>query len=498
MKKINIKLEPLGKIVKIEAGLFLQDILFEYGIEFPCGGNGICGKCKIRLLEGNLAVNDIQRQYFSKEELANGWRLACQCRVMEPVALELVQWEMQILSDDQEFRIKGQNGFAVAVDLGSTTLVAQLIDEQAGKVIGTETALNAQAKYGADIMSRIDFALNNSGSEKLQKIIRQQIYSMVRKLIRSARNPDIQIDQVGIVGNTVMHHLFCGKDITPMSRVPFETENGKEWTVPAREIDWTLPGNPELRFYPCLGSFVGSDILAGIIATELYKEEELTALIDLGTNGEIVVGDKNQILCASTAAGPAFEGAKISRGMRAMKGAISKVTLENGQMKSHIIGGGSAKGICGSGLVDAVACALEMGLIDKSGRIHTEKDEIVVQSPVIITQQDIRELQLAKAAIAAGLEILCQRLSASLMDIQKIYIAGAFGNYINVDNAVKIGLINNRIGKIIQAGNTALNGVKKIIIQNQEYQSIFQRTRHIPLAVDTEFMDRYVDNMNFP
>jgi len=497
MKKINIKLEPLGKIVKIEPGGYLQDILFEYGIEFPCGGDGICGKCKVRLIKGNLAINDIQRQYFTDEELADGWRLACQCRVTEPVTLELIQWEMQILSDNKKLKTSGQNGFTVAVDLGTTTLVVQLIDLSSGFIRGTKTALNPQAQHGADVMSRIEFALSDVGAKKLRQFIRNIISEMVMELINELGHEDIPITRVVIVGNTAMHHLFCGVDVTPLSKVPFETKNDGEFVWQSTELGWNLPGNPAVRFLPCLGGFVGSDIMAGIIATELYLEEELTALIDLGTNGEIVVGNKNQILCASTAAGPAFEGAKISMGMRAVTGAISKAVIKDGQIEAHVIGGGRALGICGSGLVDVVACALDLGLIDKSGKILNMSGKIEIRDAVFLIQQDIRELQLAKAAIAAGLEILIQRFS-SMSDIGKIHIAGAFGNYINIDNAKRIGLLNSSFTNFIQAGNTALHGAKEIVIGSKKYQLILELTRHVSLGTDAEFMDMFVDNMNFP
>ena len=494
---IDIKLEPLGKTIQIEANANLQDVLFEFWIEFPCGGDGHCGKCKIRLLEGNLKVNDLQQEFFTEPEIADGWRLACQCRVTEPVTLELVQWEMQFLSDDKQFQTVGRTGYAVAVDLGTTTLVAQLIDLKTGNIISTQTALNPQAKYGADIMSRIDYAMTDTGSKKLQILIRTIILNMILELIRDSKIRNAEFEQIIIVGNTVMHHLFCGIDITPLSRVPFETANGAEFIARAKDIGWLLPGNPELHFLPCLGGFVGSDVLAGIISTELHNENELMALIDLGTNGEVVVGNRKKILCASTAAGPAFEGAKISMGMRATSGAISKVIVENGQLAAHVIGGGPAQGVCGSGLVDAVACALDLGFIDKSGRIVTSDGKIVIQNPVVLTQQDVREMQLAKAAIAAGLEILVHRLSRSIKDIDQVYIAGAFGNYINVENAAKIGLLGFDHQKMVQAGNTALQGAKQIVVHQPKILSVMRRTKHIALATDAEFMERYIENMKF-
>ncbi|MCK4716386.1 MAG: DUF4445 domain-containing protein, partial [Candidatus Marinimicrobia bacterium] len=366
---IDIKLEPLGKIIQVEKHTTLQDVLFDYGVEFPCGGDGTCGKCKVRVIDGDLPINDIQRRYFSREEIANGWRLACQCFVKEPVTLELVQWEMAILSDEFRIEIFGREGYGVAIDLGTTTLVVQLIDLGSGNVTGVRTALNPQAKYGADIMSRIDYALTDNGAQRLKQLIRDQLSDMIQELTGDIAPVEPQVDRVVIVGNTAMHHLFCGVDITPLSRVPFETENGGQFSWNSADIGWQIPGNPKIDFLPCLGGFVGSDILAGIIAAGIHQSDEMIALVDLGTNGEVVVGNRVRILCTSTAAGPAFEGAKISMGMRATTGAISKITLENRQMISHIICGGPAKGICGSGLVDAVACSLDLGLIDGTGKI---------------------------------------------------------------------------------------------------------------------------------
>ncbi|MCK4715383.1 MAG: DUF4445 domain-containing protein, partial [Candidatus Marinimicrobia bacterium] len=208
-------------------------------------------------------------------------------------------------------------------------------------------------------------------------------------------------------------------------------------------------------------------------------------------------GNRVRILCASTAAGPAFEGAKISMGMRATTGAISKITLENRQMISHIIGGGPAKGICGSGLVDAVACSLDLGLIDGTGKIKHPDSAIKISDLVKITQQDIRELQLAKGAIAAGFDILVQRLRILKKDVGKVHIAGAFGNYVNVENATKIGLLDFDHQKMVQAGNTALRGAKMALFSSSDYRSIIERCTHVPLASDEQFMEIFVENMQF-
>lgn len=494
---IDIKLEPLGKTIQVEYNTALQDVLFDYGVEFPCGGEGTCGKCKVRIIDGDLPINNIQKRCFSQEELSKGWRLACQCFIKEPVTLELAQWEMRILSDDYILKSSGGEGHGVAVDLGTTTLAAQIVDLCTGNVAGVKMALNPQAKYGADIMSRIQYALADSGSQRLQRLIRVQLLSMIQGLIADLAPANPQIDKVVIVGNTAMHHLFCGIDVTPLSGVPFKPENDGEFNRDSEEIGWQLPGNPTVVFLPCLGGFVGSDVLAGIVAVGLHESAEMMALVDLGTNGEVVVGNRDRILCASTAAGPAFEGAKISMGMRAATGAISRIKLENGQMINHVIGGGTPQGICGSGLVDAVAGSLDLGLIDGTGKIKHPDTVIKISDPVKITQQDIRELQLAKGAIAAGLDILVRRMGISKADIGKVFIAGAFGNYINVGNAVKIGLLDFDQQKIIQAGNTALRGAKMALFDSSDHQFIIERCAHVPLTDDEQFMEIFVDNMPF-
>ncbi|HCL00017.1 MAG TPA: hypothetical protein DHW42_07950 [Candidatus Marinimicrobia bacterium] len=494
---IDIKLEPLGKTIRVEHNTALQDVLFDYGIEFPCGGDGTCGKCKVRIIDGDLPINDIQRRCFSQEELSKGWRLACQCFVKESLTLELAQWEMSILSDDYILKSSGRAGYGVAVDLGTTTLAAQMVDLRSGNVVGVRTALNPQAQYGADIMSRIQYALADKGAQRLQRLIRVQLLSMIQELIADMAPANLQIDKIVIVGNTAMHHLFCGVDITPLSAVPFEPENDGEFSRASEEIDWQLPGKPTVLFLPCLGGFVGSDVLAGIVATGLHENAEMTALVDLGTNGEVVVGNRDRILCASTAAGPAFEGAKISMGMRAATGAISRIKLENRQMINHVIGGGSPQGICGSGLVDAVACSLDLGLIDKTGKITHPDPVIKIGDMIKITQQDIRELQLAKGAIAAGFDILIRRLGILKKDIGKVFIAGAFGNYINVGNAVKIGLLDFDHQRIIQTGNTALRGAKMALYGSSDYRFIIEKCAHVPLAGDEQFMEAFVDNMPF-
>ena len=241
---------------------------------------------------------------------------------------------------------------------------------------------------------------------------------------------------------------------------------------------------------------MGSDILAGIAATQIFEQDNYSILIDLGTNGEIVIGNKVQIVCASTAAGPAFEGAKISQGMRATTGAISSVDFVDNKFVSHVIGNVPAKGICGSGLVDAMALLLDQGKIGMFGEINSGEDVIELTPGVKLTQQDIREFQLAKAALATGVQVLLNQLNLSYNDIEKVYIAGGFGNFLNVKNLIRCGLIECKEEKIIKFGNTALIGAKMFLFKAEDYtKNILQKTKHINLEGDPSFQDIYIEKM---
>jgi uncharacterized 2Fe-2S/4Fe-4S cluster protein (DUF4445 family) len=246
---------------------------------------------------------------------------------------------------------------------------------------------------------------------------------------------------------------------------------------------------------------VGSDILAGVLATRLHQSEKLEVLIDLGTNGEIVVGNRERMLCASTAAGPAFEGANISMGMRAATGAISEVHAEQGRLRCHVLGNATPRGICGSGLVDAVAVGLELALVKPNGRLAAG-ETLPLAEPVALNQWDVRELQLAKGAIAAGLKILLAQWGAPAEAVSTVYLAGAFGNYINQASARRIGLLQFPSEKILPSGNTALLGAKLALFDLATHQGAYPevtgKIRHVSLHEDPNFQEIYVSEMLFP
>ena len=498
---IKISLFPLGLTFEAEKGTPLQDLLFEHGVEFPCGGQGLCKGCRIKLLHGNLPPTPQLESLFTEEEIRQGWRLACLYTADSDLTLELAQWEAPILTDFSKIEFTPSEGIGIAIDLGTTTIAAQLIDCRTGYVLGVESALNPQAQFGADIMSRIQFDIQPANRNVLTDIIRNELSRLVESLIKKNQT-GLPLQQITLCGNTVMHHLFCGIDTTPLAFYPFEPAEPGIKTFPASEIGWTIENNPAITFLPNLGSFVGSDLLAGILATGMHESNPLIALIDLGTNGEILIGNKEKILCASTAAGPAFEGGRISMGMRAATGAISSAAIQQNEIRCHVIGHVKPRGICGSGLVDAAACSLNLNLIQPTGRLSNGSKEIVLEPPIVLIQKDIRELQLAKAAIAAGTQILLSEINASWDDIQTFYLAGAFGNYLNPHNAKRIGLFSFPEEKITPAGNTALQGAKICLLnglnEDAHFRSILATIQHIPISSSPKFQEIYVDEMNFP
>ncbi|MCE9616714.1 MAG: ASKHA domain-containing protein [Lentisphaerae bacterium] len=499
-RPITIRLDPLDKVVHVRAGAPLQDALFALGVEFPCGGRGTCKGCRIKVLKGDLPPTDHDVQKFTEADIAAGWRLACQAHVKEDLVLHVSQWDSPILSDNTAFAFDPQDGLGVAVDLGTTTLVAQLLDLTTGQVLAVRTALNPQARHGGDIMSRVEFGVSAEGQAKLKDLIRREIGRMIRELVTASHVAPAALHRCVIVGNTVMHHLFCGHSVEPLSHYPFETNHLGLQVLTAKDVGWdefTL----RIEFLPCFGGFVGSDIVAGVLATRIHESEQIEVLVDLGTNGEMIMGNRHGLFCAATAAGPAFEGARIYMGMRAATGAISRVHVRDGRLVCDVIGEGTPRGICGSGLVDAVAGALDLGLVLPNGRLLDGAKKMHLLDPVVLSQTDIRQLQLAKGAISAGVQLLAQRCGTTTDGVARLHLAGAFGNYINVSSARRIGLLPMAEEKIVASGNAALHGAKLALFSRDTERlcaPILKLTEHMTLSSDPKFQDVYVDEMSFP
>ena len=501
MPKGRIYLEPQNRIVEFEEACTLQDLLFPEGVEFPCGGKGCCGGCSIQLLGEKTEPHEIEIAYFSAQEIAEGWRLGCRTQAQDGLRMHLSQWDISILDSHDDVEIQGGIGYGIAVDLGTTTIVAQLLDLSCSGVIGVNKCLNPQAAYGADLMSRIVFARSGQNCAVLVNCVRSAVGELVAGLVESHHIDRDELNRIVLVGNSAMHHFFFGLDIAPLMQVPYEPKLAGLHKITVGELGWRDIGEPQVWALPNLGGFVGGDILGGILSTKMHQRSDIVMLVDIGTNSEIVIGNRERILCASAAAGPAFEGGGIKTGMLATHGAIDSVGIVGGRPKCHVIGGLRAKGICGSGLVDAVAVCLDLGWIEKSGKVASDTREIQLTRNVALIQKDIRQLQLAKGAIAAGVCVLLEEYGIEKNELNAVYLAGAFGNYISVTSAIRIGLLEFSQDKIHPVGNTALLGAKLALSLDAkagEFQELLSRIEHIPLAESPAFQKHFIEATIFP
>lgn len=450
--------------VKDHGGETLLQALRKEGAlpDAPCGGNGTCGKCKVQV---------------NGEEM-----LACRTVVERDMTVEVPQKQTAVLADGAAVQTDGSCDFALAYDIGTTTVVCYLLDGKTGKIIRSAGCANPQAAYGADVISRIQYVMD-TGSAELKNLMEQAMHTLALQVAEEK-----QISMVSVVGNTAMHHLLLGMDPRPLTVPPYMPN-----TTEAVEREG-------LRVLPNIAGFVGGDTVGCMLSAGFEKREKLTLLIDIGTNGEMVLGDKNKKLACSTAAGPAFEGARIACGMRGAEGAVDHVWIENGVLRWSVIGNGEAKGICGSGLLDLVACLLELDVISKTGRMGCETYRLG-ETEVYLTQKDVREVQLAKSAIRAGVELMCSHMGVRPENIEEVLLAGAFGNYLKPASACKIGMIPPCLErKIVPIGNAAGVGAAMCAVSRDAFElakQLAKETTFLELASKAEFQDLFVDCLSF-
>jgi uncharacterized 2Fe-2S/4Fe-4S cluster protein (DUF4445 family) len=424
----------------------------------------------------------------------------------------------------------GKN-YGIAVDIGTTTVVAYLIDLNTGKTLDAASGLNAQKSHGQDVISRINYTLQNDGGiEHLRKRIINQINSMIWDL---SENNEIAIENIysiALAGNTTMMHLAAGLPPGNIATVPFIPVAKNRMTFLAEDLGFGIPKGASAYLLPSISGYVGADIVAATLSSGLFYGDALSLLIDIGTNGEIVLGSRDGLLCCSTAAGPAFEGATIKHGVGGITGAINTVKLEDKKITYTTIAEARPVGICGSGIVDAMALLLRCGVVDDTGRM-LDKDEIAEDATcevapymtevndqpavtladgsktenreaLVLTQKDVREVQLAKASIAAGIMTLVKKAGKQVEDIDVVYLAGGFGSFIDKKNAVRIGLIPAELENKIQViGNAAGTGAVLSLISEEclaECDRIAEQAEYVELSSSPEFQDEYVNNMFFP
>ena len=392
------------------------------------------------------------------------------------------------------------DAYMAAFDLGTTSIAGYLIHIAGKRVVLTAGMRNPQAQYGGDVISRADYALSN-GPKALADCAREAIDGLARKMCIEAGVSWEKIYAVLLAGNTAMHHLFLGISPDSLVHAPYNPVINEPLDLSASHYGLRIHPAARLLTLPVIGGFVGADTVACLISGDWLNREKLTLMIDIGTNGELVLGGRSRRIACSTAAGPAFEGAKITCGMRGAEGAIDHVWLKDGVVGWHIIGEGKARGICGSGLVDLIAVLLETGELDESGKLQSGDTYSIGDTGVYLTQKDVREVQLAKAAMAAGIVLMAEKLGVEVEDIEEVAIAGAFGNYIDPDSACAIGLIPAGLRqRIVPVGNAAGEGAKLSLMDKAAWESgatLASGTEFLELATMPQFQDEFVEQLGF-
>ena len=495
------------KAVPAAAGETILQALQRAGVtsvHSPCGGAGTCKKCTVTVRGGGM----------------DGECLACQTIVAEGMTV--------VLDDHGEMEVQqsgacavyppdeGQTGYAVACDIGTTTVVCHLLNCATGQRIGTIGGANAQKVFGADVIARIQASVMGK-RELMTGAIVDQISDMIRTLCQKAGVPLTEVKTLAVAGNTVMCHLFAGLAPDTIGVAPFTPLSLFGEELDAKTLG--LPFDGTVYITPSVAGYVGGDITADVLSTEMTHLTKPTLMLDIGTNGEMMLGCGDKFVCCATAAGPAFEGANIKQGMPAIPGAISEVTVDNGELKLKVLGDTKPTGICGSGLVDALAVMLDLGAVDETGRLLDEDEvpegtarfigededgnvfKLTEDGSVAVTQADVREIQLAKASIAAGIQVMADRYGVPAENLDALILAGGFGSYIRPRSAARIGLIPMALLPVTRAvGNAAGEGAVSAAISRKartDLAKIQSDCTYIELSSDSAFNDAYIEQMMF-
>lgn len=523
-------------------------------MDAPCGGEGCCGKCKIKILQGAVFPKEAEKEYFSPEEMAAGWRLACLHAVWEDISLELQPAEVvsEIISNGylKEFVKKpsiskelNEQGntllladteiigveagdtrkrlFGLAIDIGTTTVVAALIDLQSGREVASMSCLNGQKNFGQDVITRINYAMTHeNGTAIQQKSIREDIECLIQQIVAQCGESHslsaTDIYEITVGGNATMIHLLAGIDPASMGVAPY-TPGFRGPLVMNAVRDLQLPVSKKCSVYclPAVSAFVGGDITAGVLACSIHQYTGNVLFIDIGTNGEMVLSKGGKLSACSCAAGPALEGMNISCGMRAANGAIEDVKLYGTDsemfVKLSIIGDEKPKGLCGSGLLSAVAELNRVGIIQKSGRLTDHplvekvagKKRFIIdpENSIYLTQQDIRQVQLAKGAILSGIQAMVQANEMSFDEIDEVMVAGQFGANLKAESLAGAGLIPYELEEVVTyVGNTSKSGAYLCLMSTAERtagERIVDEISYIELSSLDGYETLFVKAMEF-
>ena len=608
-KEVKVTFQPSGRSVYVLPGTLILEAAGRAGVvlQTPCGGKGTCGKCKVRVVNGECEPSAAAKDALSPAQINNGYRLACQAYIQGPLTIDIPpesrfeatdqiltthaghhtvvrpvitkrffkltepssedavsdasrltasigQVEIQhrllcklpgflrshewqgtaVIAENRLLALEpgdtSNEAYGIAVDLGTTTMVGTLFDLATGDEKAVFSNMNPQVAFGDDVIARISRVRENHGAlAEMQQEVLKALNSVIGQLVEKSGVTKNRIYELVIAGNSTMQQLFCGLDPSPLGEVPFTPAFNEALRLSARDLGLATNPGAEVFVFPQIGGFVGGDTVAGILAAGMEKVEKPTLLVDIGTNGEIVLAHDESLQATSTAAGPAFEGARITQGMRATAGAIEKVVIQD-DVIINVIGNTRPVGICGTALIDAVAELLRKGLLDETGRIlpaeeGPENTPVALRSrlvnqdgetnfllvpaeesssgePIYLWQKDVRELQLATGAIRAGINIMLRRIGMQAEDLGSVLLAGAFGNFIRRSNARRIGLLPQvPCGRIQFVGNAASLGAKHALLSADERartERLRGRAEHVDLSLDPEFQMEFGMAMMFP
>lgn len=611
MAKHTVNFMPVNRSAIVDEGTTIAEAARKAGVFIKnlCGGQGICGQCRIQIISGNIEIEDKTRAFFSKEEIEEGYVLACQTKIYDNLevlippetrmegakiltgeAIKIAETEinpivkkifldmpqptiednvsdltrisrglrkktgwhgydislnclrkLNVILRESGFRItasvgKHKNGYrllnveqgdttdfhyGIAVDVGTTTVVAQLVEMVTGKILGVTGAPNPQASYGEDVISRIIYACDKNGLGELHQVIIQNINQLIEELITDKNISHNDIVAIVAAGNTTMSHLLLGLMPCSIRVEPYVPVADIYPQVSAKQLG--IKTNPEaiLEVLPSVASYVGGDIVAGVLACGISERPEITGLIDIGTNGEIAIGNNEWLVCCSASAGPAFEGGGTRCGMRATKGAINEITISDGKVNYKTIGNARPRGLCGSGLIDCIYELVKNKIIRPDGKFERDikdarfaivddvpqytivpEEESGTKEPIVITEMDIDNLMKSKGAVFAAMKSLIDYIGINFDQIEKLYVAGGFGNYMNIEKAIGIGLLPDISREKIEfVGNTSLAGARMCLLSEDAFEKAFIISRamtNIELSVHQPFMDEFVAALFLP
>ena len=490
-----------------EEGESILKVLQNAGIQSitaPCGGKGSCRKCGVYVKSGSTS----------------GSSLACTTQAEDGMVVEIFPEERSSFAESSAGNVyppdPGQSGYAIACDIGTTTVVCKLFDLKTGRMLAGTSGSNSQRVFGGDVLSRLK-AAEEGRADELHALIIQQIDQFIAELCRKARISAKDIKLMAVTGNTIILHFFAGLDPASLCTAPFKPVSLFGETKRGRELGLSFDG--DVYLCPAASGFIGSDVLCGILSCGMSQSDGTMLMLDLGTNTEIVMGSRDRIAACSADGGAVFKASLLEHGMTASEGAVAGVKYADGQLELEVLGGGDPKGICGSGLIDILGILYEEGILDETGRIAdsdetdsglaryigAEEDRTVFclteDRSIYISQADISKFQLAKAAVSAGIQVLAGECGVSLSGLDRLVLGGGFGAFAHRHNSAVLGIIPKECkGRTVKMGNTALAGATSAALSEEarcELERIQERIQVIDLPSHPSFNDAYVDSMFF-